>query len=215
VADAAGSGSWSFSAPLLAIAGEFTGKFAPYQAVQVKPHPKGGVLVSATDQGKVAVVGYDPRGEASGPTCLIASDELIRACRAVKSATRELSIEGMAATVRSITKSTSKSVEMLVQHSSVEFPPLDQAIAQCVARWGQTPKLSETAGRYDSALLERTIKAAGCLASSIVLSAYDGGPLRIQAQGLELLILLMPQTAEPIPPVPEWILATSSLASCP
>jgi hypothetical protein len=37
-----------------------------------------------------------------------------------------------------------------------------------------------------------------------VLSAFDGGPLRIQGEGLEILLLLMPQTAVPIPAVPAW-----------
>lgn len=200
--------TWSFSAPLLSVASEFTGKCAPFQAVQVKPHPKGGVLVSATDQGKVAVVGFDPRGEASAETCLLVNSELGRACRAVKTGPREVSIDGMNATVRSYTKSgSSKAAEFLVQHSAVEFPPLGQALSACVERWGRTPEASATAGRYDAALLERAIKAAGSLADSIVLSAFDGGPLRLQGQGLEILILLMPQTAEPIPPVPQWILA--------
>lgn len=200
--------TWSFSAPLLAVASEFTGKYAPYQAVQVKPHPKGGVLVSATDQGKVAVVGFDPRGEASGETCLLVPAELGRACRAVKTGPREITIDGMNATVRSYTKGgSSKAVELLVQHSAVEFPPLDQALRACVARWGQTPEASATAGRYDAGLLERAIKAAGSLADSIVLSAFDGGPLRLQGEGLEILIVLMPQTAEPIPPLPQWILS--------
>ncbi len=154
--------TWSFSAPLLSVASEFTGKYAPYQAVQVKPHPQGGVLVSATDQGKVAVVGYDPRGEASGETCLLVSSELGRACRAVKTGARELTVDGMNATVRSYSKSggSSKAAEFLVQHSSVQFPPLGQALQSCIERWGRTPRVSETAGRYDAGLLERAIKAA-------------------------------------------------------
>jgi hypothetical protein len=199
--------TWNFSAPLLSVASEFTGKYAPYQAVQVKPHPKGGVLVSATDQGKVAVVGYDPRGEASGETCLLVGSELGRACRAVKTGAREITVDGMNATVRSYSKSggSSKAAEFLVQHSAVEFPPLAQALQSCIERWGRTPRVSETAGRYDAGLLERAIKAAGSLAESITLSAFDGGPLRLQGAGLEILILLMPQTALPIPPVPQWI----------
>ncbi len=196
--------TWSFSAPLLSVASEFTGKYAPYQAVQVKPHPQGGVLVSATDQGKVAVVGYDPRGEAEAQTCLIVGDELARACRAIKTAQREITIDGMNAVVRSYGKNTSKSAEFLVQHSSVEFPPLVQVMAKCIERWGVSPGVSASAGRYDAGLLERVIKAGGALADSIVLSAFDGGPLRIQGEGIELLLLLMPQTAVPIPAVPEW-----------
>lgn len=203
---------WYFEAPLLAIAAEFTGKYAPYQAVQISPHPERGVLVMATDEGKAAVVGYDPRGGADGTTCVIPSGELARACRAVKSARRELTIDGMNATVRSITKSTSKAAEFLVQHSSVEFPPLGAVLKKCVDRWGATPVLGATAGRYDSALIERAIKAGGSLASSIVLSAYDGGPMRIQAEGLELLILVMPQTAEPLPKVPDWVESLAAAA---
>lgn len=198
-------GQWCFEAPLLAVAAEFTGKYAPYQAIQIRPHPKRGVVVSATDEGKVAVVGYDASGEADGETCVIPGSELVRACRAVKTARREITIDGMNATVRSITKSTSKAAEFLIQHSAVEFPPLAAVLDKCVERWGASPGTSATAGRYDAALLERAIKAGGSLASSIVLSAYDGGPMRIQAEGLELLILLMPQTAEPIPPVPGWV----------
>ena len=44
---------------------------------------------------------------------------------------------------------------------------------------------------------------------SLVLSAFDGGPLRLQGEGLELMILVMPQTAEPIPPIPDWVLRFS------
>lgn len=198
-------GNWYFSAPLLAVASEFTGKYAPYQAVQVRPHPGGGVLVSATDEGKVAVIGYDPRGEAEGETCLLPSSELTKACRAVKTARREITIEDSTAIVRSITKSTSKAIELPVHHSKVEFPPLFGVVGKCVERWGASPEVSSSAGRYDSALLERAIRAGSALSDSIVLSAYDGGPMRIQAEGLELLILLMPQTAEPIPPVPSWL----------
>jgi len=196
--------AWTFQAPLLALASEFTGKYAPYQSVLVQPHPDTGVVVAATDQGKVAVVGYDPRGEAEEETRLIVGDELARACRAIKTAQREITIDGMNATVRSYGKNTSKSAEFLVQHSTVEFPPLAQVMAQCIERWGSSPAASSSAGRYDASLLERVIKAGGSLADSIVLSAFDGGPLRIQGEGLEILLLLMPQTAVPIPAVPAW-----------
>jgi hypothetical protein len=40
---------------------------------------------------------------------------------------------------------------------------------------------------------------------SLVLSGYQGGPLRLQREDLQMVVLLMPQTALPIPAAPDWL----------
>ena len=44
----------SCNSALLAIASEFTGTYAPYQAVELTPHERGGVFLASTDKGNVA-----------------------------------------------------------------------------------------------------------------------------------------------------------------
>ena len=39
----------------------------------------------------------------------------------------------------------------------------------------------------------------------VVLSAFDGGPLRIQTDKADVVILVMPQVKEKIPSIPEWL----------
>ena len=38
------------------------------------------------------------------------------------------------------------------------------------------------------------------------MSAFDGGPMRLQTDRGNVVILVMPQTAEPIPPIPDWLI---------
>jgi hypothetical protein len=68
-----------------------------------------------------------------------------------------------------------------------------------------TPKLSRTAGRYDLGLLLKALKALGNEDDAVVLSAWQGGPLRLQRRDVSAVILLMPQEAQPLPAVPAWL----------
>jgi hypothetical protein len=203
-----------FNSALLAAVGSFTGDYAPYQSVHIRPHC-GGVLLVASDHGKVTAVGFDRQGTADEALSIIPSTELLKSCAGIKTAERGISIDGDTAIVTTYYKTSSnKGKELPIQRAVVPFPEIDGALAACVQRWGSTPKLSETAGRYRVAYLERAIKAAGLLADSLVLSAFDGGPLRLQGESIELIILVMPQTAEPIPALPEWIQEFSRQNAC-
>jgi len=190
---------------LLAIAAEFTGKYAPYQAVEISPCPTGGVFVASTDKGSIACLAYDPGGKADETARILPDNELIKVCRGIKTADRDIRIEGTNAIVTTYRKSTNERKEITISRSISEFPPLAQAIDACIRRWGETPEISATAGRYDAHYVERALKGVSTLGDSVVLSAYDGGPLRIHNQTNDVIVLVMPQTAESIPSVPEWL----------
>ena len=203
-----------FNSALLAAVGAFTGDYAPYQSVHIRPHC-GGILLAASDHGKVTAIGFDRRGSGDETTSIIPSSELLKACAGIKTAERGIVIDGDRAVVTTYYKASSnKGKELAVHRSLTPFPDIDAALAACVARWGTTPTLSQTAGRYRVAYLERAIKAAGLLADSLVLSAFDGGPLRLQGESIELIILVMPQTAEPIPQLPDWVQVFNPATAC-
>jgi hypothetical protein len=191
---------------LLALVGAFAGTYAPFQAIRLQPHSKG-VLAVASDEGRITALGFDPRGQADQPCNLIPSPELLRACSGLKSAEREVALDATQATVTTYRKNGNHEVKTFpITRSSAPFPPIDQALTVCVRTWGAAPATSSTAGRYRTTYLERALRTAGHLCESLVISGYDGGPLRLQSETLELLILVMPQTAEPIPPLPDWLL---------
>ena len=190
---------------LAAIAAEFTGKFAPYQAIEISPAPKGGVFIASTDKGSIACLAHDPGGKTDETIRLLPDPELIRLCRGIKTADRELRVEGDNAVVTTYRKTTSEKKETRVSRSISEFPPLAKAINHCLQRWGNSPQVSATAGRYESRYVERALKGLSGLSESVVLSAFDGGPLRIQTDEGNIVVLVMPQSAEKIPSVPEWL----------
>lgn len=203
-----------FNSALLAAVGSFTGKYAPYQAVLIRPH-NGGVLLAASDGGKVTALGFDRSGHADAPVTIIPTSELLKACSGIKTAERGVLIDGDSAIVTTYYKtSSSKGKELPVHHSVTPFPPIDQAIAACIDRWGATPATTSTAGRYNVSYLERAIKNAGLLSDSLVLSAFDGGPLRLQGESIEICILVMPQAAEPIPAIPDWLQVFGAPPAC-
>lgn len=197
-----------FNSALLALAADFTGKVAPFQAIRIEPAPTGGVMVASTNKGHIAFIGHDPSGQVDEARTIIPSGDLINACRGIRTAERYLAIDGTAGVVTTVRKSATSSVQAPLMDSLAPFPPLREVMAEVIRRWSATPAASPTAGRYDAELLKRAIKAAGAAnADAIVLSAFDGGPLRIQLENLEALVLVMPQTAQPIPPIPQWAVA--------
>lgn len=197
----------SFNSALLSVACDFTGKFAPFQSVEVSRAEKGGVYLASTDKGNIACLAYDPAGSADEDVCLLPSKDLMRVCKGIKTGERTIKIEGDMAQVTTYKKTTNQIQEVPIMRSGVEFPhkKLTQAIRDCLMRWSATPIISATAGRYDIDYINRAIKSLGIFESSICLSAFDGGPLRIQGESNNLTILVMPQTAEPIPAVPSWL----------
>jgi hypothetical protein len=188
---------------LFHLAAQFTGQWAPFQGVTLSPL-SGGVCAVASDRGAATFVGFDPSGHASTAATFLPGKELASACKGIKSAQRELTIDGDLAAVTTYYKEHSKSQEFPVVACS-EQPCLRQALANMLALWGQTPELSTTAGRYDLKLLTKAVKAITEESDNLVISGYNGGPLRLQSEQLRCVVLLMPQTAEPIPPVPPWL----------
>lgn len=196
----------TISANVFGLVADFRGAYAPFQAIHIEPHPQGGVIAMATKNGHAACVARDPSGHADEERTILPSDELLKAAKPIKSADRFLVLSQATVTVTTrYAKSPDKSIELALTDSSKTFPALRLVFQQCLQRWSACPELSSTVGRYDSDLLLHAIKAAGG-SSSLVISAYDGGPLRLQSESLEAVILVMPQTATPIPTVPEWLL---------
>lgn len=190
---------------LVAICSEFTGKYAPYQSIEISPAPAGGVFVASTDRGNIACLAHDPAGKADETIKLLPDTELMKYCRGIKTADRQLQIEGNNAMVTTFRKSTNEQRETVVNRSISDFPPLARAISSCLERWSKTPTVSATAGRYESAYVERALKGLSTTSDSVVLSAFDGGPLRVQTDKADVVILVMPQVAEKIPSIPEWL----------
>lgn len=194
-----------FNSSLLALAAEFTGTYAPYQAIRVEPLPGGGIVVASTNKGHIAFVGHDPQGTGDEARTLLPTAELIRAAKGIKTAERYITIDGATAQVTTRRKTTSQTSEFPIADATSEFPPLAAVMQAAVDHWSVSPRLNETAGRYDASLLDKAIRAAAGGGASIVLSAFDGGPLRLQLEELDAVILLMPQTAQPIPAIPQWL----------
>lgn len=193
-----------FDASLLALACDFVGTWVPYQGIELAPLA-GGVSIAATNRGAVAMIAFDPNGSADETTVLLPGGDLAKACRGIKTASREVTLHESTAVVTTYRKSTNSSVELPITRSSIPFPNLTRVITTALQYWGTTPTASSTAGRYELPLLTKALRAMADDSDSIVLSAFQGGPLRLQREDSEIVILLMPQAAEPIPPVPSWL----------
>lgn len=188
---------------LFNLAAQFTGKWAPFQGVTLSPLA-GGICVTAGDRGAATFLGYDPSGCATTAATFLPGKDLASASKGIKSAQRELTIEGELATVTTYYKEHSKSQQFPI-YACDEQPPLRQVIAEVLRFWGEQPELSTTAGRYDLDLLTRAVRTISEESDQLVISGYHGGPLRLQSDALGCLVLIMPQVAQPIPPVPPWL----------
>jgi hypothetical protein len=193
-----------FNSALLHLAAEFTGKYAPWQGIRVAPLA-GGVSVAASDRGAATLIGWDPNGSASSEACLLPSRDLANACKGIKTAERDVSIDDDQAVVTTFFKSHSVAKEFPVTYSSCPPPPFEETIAAAISYWHATPELSRTAGRYDLGLLLKALKALGSEDDAVVLSAWQGGPLRLQRGDVQAVILVMPQEAQPLPGIPAWL----------
>lgn len=197
-----------FNSALLALASDFRGRYAPYEAISIKPHHSQGVFVAATENGSTAMIGYDPRGEADREAAILPSPELIRASRGIKSAERGITIdlENRRGSVTTYRKTNNETKEFPILEASTPYPPLDQAIAACINFWSSEPPTTTTAGRYSSRLLAKAASAAEDLGESVSFCGFSGGPLRLDIEDATALILVMPQTAKPVAPIPSWLL---------
>jgi hypothetical protein len=195
---------------LFNLAASFTGKYHPFQGVTLTPHA-GGVVVTASNRGAACFYGFDPGGVAPQEATFSPGKELAAACKGIKTAQRELTIDDSTALVTTYYKEHSTAKEFQVTQLSGR-PPLRSAIAKAVDLWGEKPALTTTAGRYDLDLLNRATRAIAEESSALVLSGYDGGPLRLQSEELRCVVLLMPQTAQPIPSLPPWLADYADLA---
>jgi hypothetical protein len=193
-----------FNSALLSLAAEFTGKYAPWQGIRIAPL-SGGVSVSASDRGAATFIGWDPSGTTSEEVCLLPSRDLAAACRGIKTAERDVSIDGDLAVVTTYHKAHSTSKEFPLAYASCPPPPFEDVIAQAIEFWKAAPEFSRTAGRYDLGLLLKALKALGSEDDSVVLSSWNGGPLRLFREDIQATILLMPQEAKPIPGTPPWL----------
>ena len=195
----------NFNSALLASAAEFTGRYAPYQGIEIRPAGEQGVFLTATDQGNVLCLCYDPLGRGDETIVLLPDSDLLKACKGIKTAEREIRIDGQTALVTTFRKSAANEAkEFPITRSSVPFPPVAEVMQACVERWGATPAVTATAGRYSSAYIDKAVKVLQVHESSVVMSCFDGGPLRLQGDNGNVLVVVMPQTALPIPAVPEW-----------
>jgi hypothetical protein len=198
---------------LLSCAASFTGKYGTDKGVEIAPlragDPESGVTVAAFNRGAVGMIGYDPFGRGDDSILLFPDSKLTLATKGIKTADRDICIEGddvadLTARVTTYYKAHSTHKDFKVS-ASQELPCYRPAIAAALDRWGATPAVSTTAGRYDLGLLLAAVKAMVDDGDSLVISGYDGGPLRLQREDLQIVVLLMPQTAQPIPTAPNWL----------
>ena len=190
-------------------AADVVGKFAPCQGVELAPHPCGqGVTVTAlADSQAMVMIGYDPKGVTDEPaTVFLPTSEIKVASKGIKTAERELTIEDGLATVTTYYQSHSVSKSFPIAATNVPFPAVRAVIARAVQYWGSAPAQLGTSGRYDLPLLLSAIKAMADATHSVVVAPYPDGPLRLQREDLSIVIMLMPQVAVPIPPLPDWLL---------
>ena len=210
---------------LFAVGADFAGTYAPYQGVYFCPGPGGaGVIASSSDRGALTFVGYDEAGTIDEPVVFIPTTELAAASRGLKSGPRTLSIDTetrIAAVTTPLKTTAGKTVDMAAPPvSQVAFPDVRGVIARFVAHWEGMGQQVDTCGRYDAKLLLQALRAAEGLGDSVSLVGLSGGPLlinvetaaedekakkkAIRMQSTGLLLMLMPQTAQPVPPPPAW-----------
>lgn len=196
----------SLDGSLVAVAAEFCGRYAPYQGIQLRPNPDGrGVYVASTDAGKLAFLAYDHAGQGDEEVILLPTTDLIKNCRPLKSATRGLEIEGDTARCSKSTKNTTQTQEIPITRSAV--PPSDLVgVMKVIAEtWGKdTPCVS--CGNFNATYLQKAFRSIESLGSSVTMSHLDGGPLRIESTTGCAMVMVMPETARPIPELPEYLL---------
>lgn len=196
-----------FNSALLALAADFRGRYSPFEAIGITPHPSQGVFVAATDNGSVAIVGFDPAGTAERSAALLPSPELIKAARGIKTAERIvfIDLEERRASVTTFRKANNETKEFPILEASAPFPPLGQAVQACFQYWSNDPPSTNTSGRYSAGLLAKAASAAEGLGDSVSFCGFSGGPLRLDVDGANAVILVMPQFSKPVADAPDWL----------
>lgn len=207
---------------LYAVGCDFAGSYAPYQGVHFCPGPAGiGVIAAASDRGALTFVGYDEAGTIDEAATLLPADDLAAASRGLKSGPRTLSLDTetrIASVTTHLKSKAGKVVETAAPPvSSIPFPDIRTITANLIAHWEGAARIITSCGRFDAKLLLKALRAAEGLGDSVALSGMDGGPLLIsieayvedgkkapRMQSTGLMLMLMPQTAQPIPPPPAW-----------
>jgi hypothetical protein len=197
----------SLDGALVYVAAEFCGNFSPYQSVQIKPNPSGnGVFVASTDAGKMAFLAYDHSGKGDEEVILLPTPELLKETRPLKSASRWLEIESAQARCSKITKTTTKTVEIPITRSAVTPPDLVGVMKTVAVQWGKDCPCVD-AGNFSATYLQKAFRAIESLGSSVVMSHLNGGPLRVESLESQAMVMIMPQTAQPIPELPDFLYA--------
>lgn len=206
------------AAGLFGVACDHTNRYAPYQSVQIGPHPDGGAYICSTLRGHVAFFAHDPKGAAPTITNFLPDKEASKAARFIKSAERtlEINLTTQLATVSTHQKTADKTVEFRAPLVSQLFPPLFEVLRTCAQVWDDKARLSPHAGCYDPALLRSAMDAAASLntlrtdsqeGERVIISAADGGPMLIEVPGVRAAILVMPHQASPLTGAPDWLSA--------
>ena len=195
-----------FNGALLAVAADFCGKWTPYTGVQIRPNRNGsGVFVASTDAGRLAFLAFDENGSADEELCLLATSDLLKHTKPLKSASRWIEIEGSIARCSKLTKSTTTTVEVPVTYSTVEPPDLVGAMHKVALQWGKDQPHCVDCGNFNGSFLTRAFKAIEVLGGSVTMSHLNGGPLRVESTDHDVIVLVMPETARPIPALPAFL----------
>ena len=197
----------SLNGALVAVAADFVGKYAPYQGIQIRPNQGGkGVFVAATEGGRMAFLAYDHAGKGDEEVVLLPSADLLKNCRPLKSASRWLEIECSTARCSKSTKNTTQTVEIPITRSAVPPPDLVGVMRTVAEQWGKdTPCVD--AGNFSAEFLQKAFRAIESLGSSVTLSHLNGGPLRVESTVGTAMVMVMPESARPIPDLPEYLFA--------
>lgn len=198
----------------LSMAADFTGKYAPWRAVSLFPHD-GGVMIAASDNGAITFLAWDAQGYCPAPVAIVVPRDLATAAKAIKSASREVIIEdadaevstSCSATVTTYYSKHSASKAFSLARSTEPIPPYWQILPSLVEMRRTSQDRSRTAGRYDSALLQRGIKVLGDEALVDMYCIGEEGPLWLQRRDISAMALIMPCSVEqaPMAPMPPWL----------
>ena len=157
-----------------------------------------------TDAGKLAFLAYDHTGKGDEEIVLLPTADLLKNTRPLKSAGRWIEIEGSTARCSKSTKNTTQTVEIPITRSVATPPDLVGVMKTVSEQWGKDCPCVD-AGNFNANYLQKAFRAIESLGSSVTLSHLNGGPLRIESTVGTALVMLMPETANPIPQLPDYL----------
>ena len=77
-------------------------------------------------------------------------------------------------------------------------------------QWGKDVPHCVDAGNFSANFLLRAFKAIEVLGGSITMSHLNGGPLRVESTDHDVIVLVMPEMARPIPALPDFLRSFSA-----